>query len=194
MSVRLDFGTLSPADALDLAVLMEEETRLRYIEFAEMLEEVHHNRDAARFCRVMVENEERHGFELLQRRERLYPDAPSRVTANMLFEVQAPEYERPVAFMMPRTCMEMALAAETKAERFFRGALSFISNLEVRARFVELADEEVEHHRMVRDQLAALPPGRGHFPRKHRRRAGRPRLGARAHLGDPTSVTQSLAR
>ncbi|MFI5143008.1 MAG: ferritin family protein [Thermoanaerobaculales bacterium] len=157
MPVRVDFRTLSPADALDLAVLMEEETRQRYIEFAEMLEEVHHSHDAAAFCRVMVENEERHGFELLQRRERLYPDTPPRVTASMLLDVEAPEYDRPVAFMTPRTCMEMALAAETKAEHFFRDALSFTSNLEVRALLVELADEEVDHQRMVRDQLANLP-------------------------------------
>ena len=157
MPVRLDFRALSPADALDLAVLMEEEARQRYIEFAEVLEEVHHNRDAAAFCRIMVTNEERHGSELLQRRQQLYPSAPARVTASMLFEVEAPEYERTAAFMTPRTCMEMALAAEIKAERFFRDALATISNAEVKGLLVELADEEVEHQRMVRDQLARLP-------------------------------------
>jgi len=157
MPVRLDFRALSPADALDLAVLMEEEARQRYIEFAEVLEEVHHNRDAAAFCRTMVENEERHGSELLKRRQQLYPSAPARVTASMLFDVEAPEYDRAAAFMTPRGCMEMALAAETKAERFFRDALATTSNADVKALLVELADEEVEHQHMVRAQIERLP-------------------------------------
>jgi len=158
MAVRLDFRTLEPADALDLAVLMEEEARQRYIEFAEVLDEVHHNAAAAAFCRAMVTNEERHGRELLERRQRLYPAAPARVTAAMLFDVEAPEYEAAGAFMTPHACMEMALAAETKAERFFRDALAVTPHPEVRALFTELADEEVDHQRMVREQLDRLPP------------------------------------
>jgi len=157
MPSRLDFRTLEPADALDLAVLMEEEARQRYIEFAEVLDEVHHNVDAAAFCRLMVGNEERHGRELLERRQRLYPKAPARVTAGMLFDVEAPEYEATGAFMTQHACMEMALAAETKAERFFRDALKTTRHPEVHALFTELADEEVDHQRMVREQLLRLP-------------------------------------
>jgi len=157
MPVRLDFRALSPADALDLAVLMEEEARQRYLEFAEVLEEVHHNRGASAFCRLMVGNEERHGAELLKRRQRLFPDVPARVTANMLFDVEAPEYDRAAAFMTPRACLEMALAAEIKAERFFRDTLATTTDTELQGLLGELADEEVEHQRMVREQLARLP-------------------------------------
>jgi rubrerythrin len=157
MAVRLDLHTLEPADALDLGVLMEEEARQRYIEFSEVFTEVHHNEEAAAFCRVMAGNEERHGAELWERRQRLYPDVPTRVTAAMLFDVEAPETERVGAFMTARECMEMALAAETKAEAFFRAGLAGPLHPEVRTLLAELADEEVEHQRMVKEQIARLP-------------------------------------
>ena len=157
MPAKIDFARLTPADALDLGVLMEEEARQRYIDFAEMLEEVHHNRDAAAFCRVMVGNEERHGKELWKRRHERYPDAPTRVTAAMLYDVEAPEQEHAGAFMTPRGAMLMALDAEKKAEAFFRGAIAGTLDRDVATLFAELAEEEVEHQRMVREQLAKLP-------------------------------------
>ncbi len=157
MPASIDFAKLTPADALDLAVLMEEEARQRYMDFAELLEGVHHNRDAAAFCRVMVGNEERHGKELWRQRHELYPDAPTRVTAAMLYDVEAPEQESPSAFMTARAAMLMALAAERKAEAFFRGAIAGTLDAEVATLFAELAEEEVDHQRMVREQLAKLP-------------------------------------
>jgi rubrerythrin len=157
MPAKIEFSKLSPADALDLGVLMEEEARQRYIDFAEMLEEVHHNRAAAAFCRVMVGNEERHGKELWRQRHERYPDAPARVTADMLYDVEAPGQENPSAFMTPRATMLMALDAEKKAEAFFRGAIAGTLDPEVATLFAELAEEEVEHQRMVREQLAKLP-------------------------------------
>jgi rubrerythrin len=157
MPATIDFAKLSPADALDLGVLMEEEARQRYVDFAEMLEDVHHNREAAAFCRAMVANEARHGRELLAQRRERYPDAPSRVTAAMLYDVEAPGQESPGAFMTVRATMLMALDAEKKAEAFFRGAIAGTLDPEVAVLFAELAEEEVDHQRMVREQLARLP-------------------------------------
>ena len=59
--------------------------------------------------------------------------------------------------MTPRACLEMALAAEIKAERFFRDTLATTTDTELQGLLGELADEEVEHQRMVREQLARLP-------------------------------------
>ncbi len=157
MPAKTDFQRLEPADALDLGVLMEEEARQRYLDFAELLEEVHHNLAAAKFCRLMVGNEERHGKELWRRRQQLYPDAPTRVTAAELYDVEAPDPGGVTAFMSPHECLEMALDAEKKAEAFFREALAGPLHAEVAALFAELADEEVDHQRMVREQLARLP-------------------------------------
>lgn len=157
MTLDLDFSSLEPADALDLAVLMEEEARQRYIEFGELMEEVHRNHAAARFFRSMAENEEKHGKELWRRRQDVYPKAPTRVDGGMLFDIEAPEYAAPGAFMSVRQCMVTALSAEEKAENFFRRALGFVRHPQVRALFEELAEEEVEHQKMVAEQLARLP-------------------------------------
>lgn len=164
MAVDLDFSSLEPADALDLAVLMEEEARQRYLEFAELMDEVHRNHAAARFFRFMAENEEKHGQELWRRRQDVYPDAPARVNGGMLFDVEAPEYAAPGAFMSVRQCMVTALAAEEKAENFFRRALGIVKHAEVRALFEELAEEEVEHQKMVAEQLAGIPLTKGVSP------------------------------
>ena len=71
MSVDIDFANLALKDALDLAILVEEEARDRYQELADNLE--HHNTgDAAKFFRFMVGCEAKHGEELLQKRRELF--------------------------------------------------------------------------------------------------------------------------
>ena len=55
----IDFAKLSLQDALDLAVLIEEEARERYEEFAHQMR-LHHTHEAARFFRFMAGNEEKH--------------------------------------------------------------------------------------------------------------------------------------
>ena len=51
------------------------------------------------------------------------------------------------------------LSAEQKAFDFYDQALPHISDPEIRALFIELRDEETEHQRMLREAIAALPPG-----------------------------------
>ena len=62
----IDFATLTLKDALDLAVLVEEEACERYGEFADQME-MHDTPDAARFFRYMIENEEKHRIALAER-------------------------------------------------------------------------------------------------------------------------------
>ena len=49
----IDLANISLRDALDLAVLVEEEAKDRYEEFADQME-LHHNPEAARFFRFML--------------------------------------------------------------------------------------------------------------------------------------------
>lgn len=158
MPSRIDLPLLSPADALDLAVLMGEEARQRYLDFAEIMAEVRHNREVAAFCRVMVGNEERHGNEHWQCRHQLYPYAPARVTADMLYDVEAPEHENPTAFMTPRAAMLMALDTEKNADSFFRGAMAGKLRPEVPTLFAELVALPAEEP-VRRDDLADEPMG-----------------------------------
>lgn len=76
----------------------------------------------------------------------------------MLWDVEAPDYDKARAFMSPRRAMETALACEEKAHAFFAGALSEIRDPAVRSLFEELRDEEVHHQDLVGRELAKLPP------------------------------------
>jgi erythrin-vacuolar iron transport family protein len=88
----LDLARLEPRDALDLAILIEEEARDRYEELAAQMEN-QNTADAAAFFRQMVKNEAKHGEELAARRRDLFGDAPRRVDRSLLWDVEAPSYE-----------------------------------------------------------------------------------------------------
>lgn len=157
MPQPIDFATLSLKDALDLAILIEQEAQERYEEFVDQLE-MHHTAEAAQFFRHMAGNEAKHGRELAERRQSRFGDAPVVVSRAMLWDVEAPEYDRARVFMSPRHAMEVALEAEIKAHDFFAAALPHVTDPEVKALFDELREEEVEHRHLVEKHLAKLPP------------------------------------
>ena len=107
----------------------------------------------------MVGNDERHGKEHWQCRHESYPYAPARVTADMLYDVEAPEHKNPTAFMTPRAAMLMALDAEKNADSFFRGAMAGKLRPEVATLFAELAALPAEEP-VRRDDIADEPMGR----------------------------------
>ena len=156
----IDFSTLSLMEALDLAVLIEEEAQERYEEFAAQMEQ-HRTPEAARFFRYMAANEAKHGLELSARRTERFGTTPRTVTRAQIFDIEAPDYDAARAFMTPRKAMEAALASEVKAHAFFVAALPFLKDAEVRGLFEELRQEEVEHQELVRVELAKLPPDSG---------------------------------
>ena len=154
MPANIDFGSLGPADVLDLGILSEEEARARYDEFAEMMSTVHRNSDAAKFFSFMAQNEIRHRDLLTEQRRRHYPDAEKTITSSELFDVEAPPYEAAGAFMDVKACLEASLASEEKAEAFYRGATDHAEYDEVRTLFEQLAEQEVGHQRMIRERMA----------------------------------------
>jgi erythrin-vacuolar iron transport family protein len=153
----IDYRKLDLRDALDLAILIEEEAGDIYLEFAEQMEN-QHTAEAARFFRAMIQNEKKHGEELTERRQALFGSEPRRVDRSLLFHVEAPEYEKARAFMSRREALGVALDCERKAQAFFRGALEHVSDPEARRLFEELAEEEVHHEKLVSAELDRLPP------------------------------------
>jgi len=152
----IDFSKLSLKDALDLAILIEEEAQDRYREFVDQME-IHHTPEAAHFFRTMATNEARHRHELTERRQALFQDQPSQVDRSMLWDVEAPDYDKTRAFMSVRQCMAVALECEIKAHDFFQEALEHIENPAVQKLFKELREEEVLHQTLVRKEMKALP-------------------------------------
>ncbi len=163
MVATVDFAQLSLQDALDLAILVEDEAQERYLEFADQMEE-HHTPEAARFFAIMARNEQKHGEELRTRRHALFGVLPPRVQRSQLWDVEAPDYDKARAFMSARQAMQVALASEKKAYEFFVRALPHIGDVEVRTLFEELRDEEVTHQSLVREAMRALPPERPDDP------------------------------
>lgn len=159
----IDWATLTLKDALDLAILVEEEAKRRYQEFVDQLES-HRTPEAAGFFRLMVRNEEKHRATLAERRKSLFGDQPTIVDADMIFDVEAPTYDQATAFMRVRAALEVALSAEQKARDFFASALEVVTDAEVRVLFSELREEEIEHEKMVLEQIAKLPPETGPDP------------------------------
>ena len=157
MPTRLDFATLDLMDALDLAVLIEEEAYQRYKMFSTQLGH-RFTGDAAGAFASMAENEAKHGKELHARRKTLFGDAPMRVTLDDLFDVEAPEQGSIRSDMSTLRAYEVALDSEQKAFDFYDQAIPHVTDPEIRALFTELRDEETEHVKMVREAIAALPP------------------------------------
>jgi rubrerythrin len=156
----IDFASLTLQDALDLAILIEEEAKERYEEFADNLS-LHHTPEAAHFFTTMAGNEAKHGADLLMRRQAIFGEAPTRVSRAMLWDVEAPDFDQSRMFMSARQAMEVALASEVKAHDFFDAALAYIGNPDVRVLFEELRAEEVEHQELVKAVMAKLPPDDG---------------------------------
>lgn len=153
----IDFGKITLKDALDLATLVEEEAKDRYGEFADQME-IHHNPDAARFFRFMLGVETKHEGRLADRRRELFGDEPRTVRREMIFDVEAPDYDEVRAGMSVRQALEAALRAERKAFAFFDEAISAVQDPKVRELFSDLRQEELEHQHLVEKEIAKLPP------------------------------------
>ncbi len=166
MPVSVDFQSLSLQDALDLAILVEDEAKQRYEELADQLEG-HATPEAADFFRFMIGNEAKHADDLRARRKRLFAAAPSKVNASMIFDVEAPGYEEVRAFMTPREALMVALRAEEKAWSFFDDAVKALPPGEVATLLTELRDEEHEHQNLVRAQLSRLPEDSAEHPSEY---------------------------
>ena len=154
----IDFAVLTLKDALDLAILIEEEARDRYEELSAQLV-LHRTPGAAAFFSKMVRIEELHRKQLLEQRQKTFGDQPVAVKREMIFDVEAPDYDEVRAEMSTRQALETALKSEEKAHRFFVEVLGSVQNPEVKKLFEELRDEEVEHQELVKAEIAKLPPG-----------------------------------
>jgi rubrerythrin len=156
--MAIDLGTLDLRDALDLAVLMEEEARERYQSFTRIVGGRSAG-DAADVFKLMVGYETKHGEQLAARRAVLFKDAPRRVQIEMLDDVEAPDRSAPRTFMSAHDAMTVAIASEEKARDFFAEALKQVKDPAVRALFTDLQAEEESHRKLLVERLARLPPG-----------------------------------
>lgn len=153
--VSLELSKLDLQDALDMAVLIEQEAHDRYVQFADQLG-VRYSGDAGSVFETMAANEAKHRDQLIAKRHSLFGQAPSRLNQDFVDEVEAPGFDKPRAFMSARHALQVALECEVKAQAFFDHALTMVSDKDVKELFTELRDEEIEHQRFLDEALARV--------------------------------------
>ncbi len=154
----IDFAKLDLRDALDLAILIEEEAEERYREFTRIVGGRYPG-DASEVFARMAENEAKHRDELVAQRKKLFARQKVRVTRDQLDDVEAPDRGKPRVFMSARQAMEVALDSEEKAYDFFAGALKHVKDAKVKKLFTELKAEELKHKKMLQARIKKLPRG-----------------------------------
>lgn len=156
--MAIDYAKLDLMDALDLAILIEEEARQRYEMFTTQVGGRYPG-DAMDVFAQMAGFEAKHKAELEERRAKMFGDAPPRLTLDMLDDVEAPDTNRPRVFMSARDAVEVALASEEKAHDFFADLLPHVKDPDVHALMNELRVEEIRHQQFLRERLKTLPAG-----------------------------------
>ena len=153
----INYSKLTLKDALDAAIIIEDEAKDRYQELAEQLEE-HHTHEAAEFFRFMVDNEKKHGDDLRKQRKAMFRDEPREITAAQVPEVETSDYDTARAFMSAHQALRVAMANEVRAHDFYDDALKHVTDSKIRSLFAELRAEEVDHKKQIEKVLAKLGP------------------------------------
>ncbi|MCW5657157.1 MAG: ferritin family protein [Burkholderiaceae bacterium] len=138
------------------ALTMEREAAQRYAEIADAME-THNNREVAQLFRTMAGHEAKHAQAIMA--EMNWVDAPG-VPPGAWPAMESPEMipSDAVHYLMhPWHALELALAAEQRAEAFFAELARCATNESVRRAAAELHAEETEHVAMVRQWMAKVP-------------------------------------
>jgi rubrerythrin len=158
LPVNLDVKKLTLKDALDLAILVEEEAANRYLELSKSVGGRYQG-DASDMFKMMIKNEAKHMKQLKDKRKKLFKGQRRVVTRDMLFDVEAPDYGAIRFNMSARQALEVALASEEKAHDFFAAASKAVKDPKVKKLFLELKEEEREHKVLLKKRIAKLPKG-----------------------------------
>ena len=140
---------------MSTALAIELEAAERYGELADVME-THNNPDVAALFRRMQAIEALHADAI--RKEMGWTRAAPAAAA--LAEPEGPEtpgYDDVHYLMQPYHALEIALAAEERAVRFFGDLARVATTATVREAAQRLAAEEVEHVELVREWMRKVP-------------------------------------
>jgi rubrerythrin len=145
------------AELLAIALAIEIEAAERYGELADVME-THNNAEVAALFRRMQQIERKHVDAI--RAEMGGKSAPAPLTTAVLAGPEAPEtaaYDDVHYLMQPYHALEIALAGEERAERFFTNLARVATVASVRDAAQLLAIEEREHVKLVRQWMSKVP-------------------------------------
>ncbi len=143
------------------ALVMEIEAAQRYAEFADAME-THNNLEVAALFRKMAGIEGKHAEQIMAEMGWTAPPQPQRGGAPW-DDFEAPETapgDEVHYLMQPYHALELALANEQRAERFFARLARAATSASVRKAARELQAEEREHVALVRAWMKRVPKPR----------------------------------
>jgi rubrerythrin len=153
MGVEFDFSKLDAMDVLDLACFFEREAAETYEQLATWAEE--NSPSAAEFFERMARLESAHDSQIEERRRELFGDRPSRYTDAAPWEVEVPDFDKVGPSFTLEQAYALALGAEERAEAYFRQAMDYISDPQAVEILEHLAEEELEHQRLLKAEMAS---------------------------------------
>jgi len=141
-----------------LALAMENEAVERYSDFADAME-THNNPDVAAMFRTMAGYETKHAAAIMAQMGWLEaPDVPREAVCWPGFESPEAAPSDAVHYLMqPWHALQLALAAEQRAEKFFGVLAASATSEPVRLAALELQAEEAEHVALVKAWIAKVP-------------------------------------
>lgn len=158
MSAAARTAPASLEELMQQALAMEREAVARYRELADMME-THNNREVAELFRRMAQYEQHHVEHILAdmgwaedvivpRQGGVWgtPESPEAVPIEEMHYL-----------MHPWHALNLALAAELRAQAFFEALARDATSDAVRRAAEEMRDEEAEHVALVQDWLARMP-------------------------------------
>jgi rubrerythrin len=147
-------------DFMARAYAMELEATERYAQFADQLDS-HNNREVAQMFRKLAGVEALHAKRILE--EMRWPSMPALPPAYAWETAEAPEtapFDELHYLMQPFHALEIALKCELQAQKYFEDIAAGKAPAAVRKAAAEMADEEREHVRLIRDWMKRVPQPR----------------------------------
>ena len=159
--MKRDFASLTSQEALHVAIFIEERNAHIYENFAQMFAEFRdaESRQIAASFEEMAAEERRHSSALQERYAERYGNQACALTDQDIAEViEVPQLDDGEMFIhgtIPRQkALEVGIAAEQGARRFYTSAVEFTTDPQLRALYTELSEFEEDHVRFFEQKLA----------------------------------------
>lgn len=154
MGMDLDFSMLDAMDILDLAIYVEQEAEDNYDQLAAWAK--NDNPDAASFFKKMAGWEKLHGSQVAEKRKERFGDTPAKYTSNLAWEVEVPDFDQVGSSLSLADALQLAYDAETRAREYYESVMEYISDNETLEFVTSLRDAEIQHQRLVKEQMDQL--------------------------------------
>ena len=166
--MKRNFASLTPQEALHLALRVEQRNGHLYRQFAELFLGFGDS-DSLEIANVfldLAEEEHRHGDTLLECYEERFGDAPCAITEDDVHPmIEVPRLPDGSIFAIARAgaatvpqnhALEIALSAETSACRFYSQVVEYTADPDLRSLYTELGEMEQSHVRMITRRMEFL--------------------------------------